>query len=126
MELGEIIPDQRLWVFMSAHNHDLISADGTLDLLEEAGAVAKGVERQVAPIAHLAGSVKAAQLRRKHATCLREKAQRNTTAALGRQALLERHYLRKGCAFLSEYRAGKPTVSSGVPLKRMCAKKKQL
>ena len=39
MELGEIIPDQRLWVFMSAHNHDLISADGTLDLLEEAGAL---------------------------------------------------------------------------------------
>ena len=39
MELGEAIPDQRLWVFMSGHNHDLISADGTLDLLEEAGAL---------------------------------------------------------------------------------------
>ena len=39
MELGEIIPNQRLWVFMSAHNHDLISADGTLDILEEAGAL---------------------------------------------------------------------------------------
>jgi len=39
MELGEVIPDQRLWVFMSGHNHDLISADGTLDVLEEAGAL---------------------------------------------------------------------------------------
>ena len=39
MELGEAIPDQRLWVFMSGHNHDLISADGTLDVLEEAGAL---------------------------------------------------------------------------------------
>ena len=39
MELGEKIPDQRLWVFMSGHNHDLIAADGTLDVLEEAGAL---------------------------------------------------------------------------------------
>ena len=39
MELGEVIPDQRLWVFMSGHNHDLISANGTLDVLEEAGAL---------------------------------------------------------------------------------------
>ncbi|MCS5529925.1 MAG: aconitase X, partial [Candidatus Poseidoniales archaeon] len=39
MELGEAIPDQRLWIFMSGHNHDLISADGTLDVLEEAGAL---------------------------------------------------------------------------------------
>ncbi len=39
MELGEVIPDQRLWVFMSGHNHDLISADGTLDVLEEAGSL---------------------------------------------------------------------------------------
>lgn len=39
MELGEVIPDQRLWVFISGHNHDLIFADGTLDLLEEAGAL---------------------------------------------------------------------------------------
>jgi predicted aconitase/predicted aconitase with swiveling domain len=39
MELGEAIPDQRLWVFMSGHNHDLISVDGTLDVLEEAGAL---------------------------------------------------------------------------------------
>ena len=39
MELGEAIPDQRLWVFMSSHNYDLIAADGTLDILEEAGAL---------------------------------------------------------------------------------------
>ncbi len=39
MELGEAIPDHRLWLFMSSHNYDLISADGTLDLLEEAGAL---------------------------------------------------------------------------------------
>ena len=39
MELGEAIPDRRLWLFMSSHNYDLISADGTLDLLEEAGAL---------------------------------------------------------------------------------------
>jgi hypothetical protein len=39
MELGEVIQDQRLWVFMSSHNYGLIEADGTLDLLEEAGAL---------------------------------------------------------------------------------------
>ena len=39
MELGEAIPSQRLWVFMSSHNYDLIAADGTLDILEEAGAL---------------------------------------------------------------------------------------
>ena len=39
MELGEAIQDQRLWVFMSSHNYDLIEADGTLDVLEEAGAL---------------------------------------------------------------------------------------
>lgn len=39
MELGEKIPDQRLWVFMSSHNYDVIEADGTLDLLEEGGAL---------------------------------------------------------------------------------------
>ncbi|MAZ23847.1 MAG: hypothetical protein CMB22_03445 [Euryarchaeota archaeon] len=39
MELGEAIPNQRLWVFMSSHNYDLIAADGTLDILEEAGAL---------------------------------------------------------------------------------------
>ncbi len=39
MELGEVISDQRLWLFMSSENYDLISSDGTLDLLEEAGAL---------------------------------------------------------------------------------------
>jgi len=39
MELGEKIQDNRLWVFMSSHNYDLIEADGTLDILEEAGAL---------------------------------------------------------------------------------------
>ncbi len=39
MELGEVISENRLWLFMSSHNYDLISADGTLDLLEEAGAL---------------------------------------------------------------------------------------
>ena len=39
MELGEAIPDHRLWLFMSSHNYDLISLDGTLDILEEAGAL---------------------------------------------------------------------------------------
>ena len=39
MELGEKIPDRRLWVFMSSHNYDMIEADGTLDILEEGGAL---------------------------------------------------------------------------------------
>ena len=39
MELGETIPNHRLWLFMSSHNYDLISLDGTLDILEEAGAL---------------------------------------------------------------------------------------
>ena len=39
MELGEAISDNRLWLFMSSHNYELIAADGTLDLLEEAGAL---------------------------------------------------------------------------------------
>ena len=39
MELGAAIPDYRLWLFMSSHNYELISVDGTLDLLEEAGAL---------------------------------------------------------------------------------------
>ncbi len=39
MELGMRIPDQRLWVFTSAHNHDLLTADGTVGILEEAGAL---------------------------------------------------------------------------------------
>jgi hypothetical protein len=37
MELGQRIPDQRLWLFTSGHNYDLASADGTIELLEEAG-----------------------------------------------------------------------------------------
>ena len=39
MELGEAISNHRLWLFMSSHNYDLISLDGTLDILEEAGAL---------------------------------------------------------------------------------------
>ena len=39
MELGEEIRNHRLWLFMSAENYELISLDGTLDLLEEAGAL---------------------------------------------------------------------------------------
>jgi len=37
MELGQRIPDQRLWLFTSGHNYDLAAADGTIELLEEAG-----------------------------------------------------------------------------------------
>ena len=37
MELGNRIPNKRLWVFTSGTNHELADADGTLDLLEEAG-----------------------------------------------------------------------------------------
>lgn len=39
MELGKRIPDQRLWVFTSGHNYGILKADGTIDLLEEAGAL---------------------------------------------------------------------------------------
>ena len=39
MELGEKIQNHRLWVFMSSHNYDIIGADGTLDILEEGGAL---------------------------------------------------------------------------------------
>ena len=39
MELGQKIPDQRLWVFTSGHNHELLEQEGTLAVLEEAGAV---------------------------------------------------------------------------------------
>jgi predicted aconitase/predicted aconitase with swiveling domain len=39
MELGQKIPEQRLWVFTSGHNHELLEQEGTLALLEEAGAV---------------------------------------------------------------------------------------
>ncbi|MBS72364.1 MAG: hypothetical protein CMO20_05375 [Thermoplasmata archaeon] len=39
MELGEKIPNNRLWVFTSGHSHELAEADGTIELLEEAGAL---------------------------------------------------------------------------------------
>ncbi len=39
MELGQRIPNQRLWVFTSGHNHELLEQEGTLDVLEEAGAL---------------------------------------------------------------------------------------
>ena len=39
MELSQRIPDRRLWVFTSGYNYDLLEADGTVALLEEAGAL---------------------------------------------------------------------------------------
>ncbi|DAC65272.1 TPA: DUF521 domain-containing protein [Candidatus Thalassarchaeaceae archaeon] len=39
MELSQRIPDHRLWVFTSGYNYDLLEADGTVALLEEAGAL---------------------------------------------------------------------------------------
>ena len=39
MELGHRIPEQRLWVFTSGHNHGILKGDGTIDILEEAGAL---------------------------------------------------------------------------------------
>lgn len=39
MELGRKIPNKRLWVFTSGHSHELAVADGTIDLLEQAGAL---------------------------------------------------------------------------------------
>ena len=39
MEFGERIENQRLWVFTSKENHALAEADGSLSMLEEAGAV---------------------------------------------------------------------------------------
>ena len=39
MELGQRIPDRRLWAFTSGYNYDLLDADGTVALLEEAGAL---------------------------------------------------------------------------------------
>lgn len=38
-EMGMKIPDNRLWVFTSGHNFDLAEADGSIAILEEAGAV---------------------------------------------------------------------------------------
>lgn len=39
MELGMRIPDNRLWVFTSSSNHDILSSDGSLEILEQAGAL---------------------------------------------------------------------------------------
>ena len=39
MELGETIPNQRLWIFTSGHNYEILESDGTIDILEEAGAL---------------------------------------------------------------------------------------
>ncbi len=38
-EMGAKIPDQRLWVFTSGENYQLACADGSIELLESAGAV---------------------------------------------------------------------------------------
>jgi predicted aconitase with swiveling domain len=38
-EMGLKIPDQRLWVFTSGTNYDLALADGSIEVLEQAGAV---------------------------------------------------------------------------------------
>ncbi|MCH2647677.1 MAG: aconitase X [Candidatus Poseidoniaceae archaeon] len=38
-EMGQLIPDERLWVFTSRHNYQLAEADGSIGILEEAGAV---------------------------------------------------------------------------------------
>lgn len=38
-EMGSKIPDQRLWVFTSGENFQLADADGSIELLEQAGAV---------------------------------------------------------------------------------------
>ena len=39
MELGQRIPNRRLWLFTSAANYELLDADGTVSILEEAGAL---------------------------------------------------------------------------------------
>ena len=39
MEMGRRIPDHRLWVFTSGENYELALADGTIELLEEGGAL---------------------------------------------------------------------------------------
>ena len=38
-EMGRMIPNNRLWVFTSSHNYELAEADGSIGMLEEAGAV---------------------------------------------------------------------------------------
>ncbi len=39
MEFGNLIPDQRLWMFTSKENYELAESDGTVSMLEEGGAV---------------------------------------------------------------------------------------
>jgi predicted aconitase/predicted aconitase with swiveling domain len=39
MEMGRRVPDHRLWVFTSGENYALAEADGTIELLEEGGAL---------------------------------------------------------------------------------------
>ena len=39
IELGHRIPDHRLWVFTSSHNYALAESDGSIAILEEAGAL---------------------------------------------------------------------------------------
>ena len=37
LEFGKVIKENRLWVFTSGYNYELASADGSIDLLEQAG-----------------------------------------------------------------------------------------
>lgn len=39
MELGEKIINKRLWLFTSGYNYDILDADGTIDILEDSGAL---------------------------------------------------------------------------------------
>jgi predicted aconitase with swiveling domain len=39
MELGEKILNKRLWLFTSGYNYDILDADGTIDILEDSGAL---------------------------------------------------------------------------------------
>lgn len=39
MELGEQINNKRLWLFTSRYNYDILESDGTVGILEEAGAL---------------------------------------------------------------------------------------
>tara|TARA_B100000700_G_scaffold301390_1_gene370602 strand:+ start:466 stop:2199 length:1734 start_codon:yes stop_codon:yes gene_type:complete len=38
-EMGRLIQNNRLWVFTSSHNYELSEADGSIGILEEAGAI---------------------------------------------------------------------------------------
>ena len=37
--MGQLIPNNRLWVFTSGRNYELAEADGSIGILEEGGAV---------------------------------------------------------------------------------------